>query len=913
MTGVRPIAPVCTALCGIGAALCRVALMLYPRDFRRRHGGQILSAYRAAAAREARRAGALRLAARMSADLGDVAANGVAERWLEHRKQRRTRRHAALQTPTLASRSPGVFEHMGNNFRYVRLALRALRRQPMFSVVVIGTLGIAIGANVVIFSVVKRVILDPLPYDDSGRLVWINSSHTETGFTPVSAADLADWKAASETVALMAGYMHWSYTYTEGDEPLDVASMRVGPNLFEVLDAEAHIGRVFSADDGIAGGEPVAIVAHEFWRNGLGGNPDILGKRLVLDGASHTVVGVMPAGFEFPPQTDNGFWTAIAQDPERRAERTHLVIGRLADGATIEQADAELNAIAADLGREYPDTNRLYGVQVRSAHEALIVGATGTDAILILFGAVGFLLLIACTNVTNLMLARLATRDREMSLRAALGAGKGHLVRQFMGETLLLAAAGGAVGTAIAFWGVERIRTMPQLPLDRLQQLRLDSGVLLFALLLSLAIGVGFGLLPVRRANRWAVARGLKESGAAAGTARGRRTLNSLVVTEVALSLVLLIGAGLLAKTFAELMSVDVGFGRDNLLAANVFIPDTLYPEDHQQVAFFQQAIEEIEAVPGILSAAAVSALPMEHAGIDFSLPYRVEGRPEPEGGRARAQYRVATAGYFQTMAVPLLRGRTFTDADRDDAPPVMLINETLAKREFAASNPVGESLNIPIGGAHEIIGVVRDVRHYGLSADPTPEMYIPLAQGPFGGMVIVARTASDPAAFAQPMKEAIFAVDPQQPVYAFNTMRGLLAASVAMPRLNMILSLLFAAIALLLASIGIYGVMSYAVTQRTQEIGVRMALGASATDAVRSVVGRGMGVAFVGIALGLLASVALTRLLQSQLFGVAAIDGMIFGGISGLFVAIALLASYLPARRATRVDPLVALRHGTE
>jgi putative ABC transport system permease protein len=857
----------------------------------------------------------------MAADFLDVIGAALAERWTllaRSAAKRSVATDTTIHRPSsLVSRSPGVLEQMSNGFKYFRLALRSLLRQPTFAVIVVGTLGVAIAANVVIFSIVKRIILDPLPYDDGGRLVWISSEHAETGPTRVSAADLLDWRIASKTVPQLGAFVYWSYTYTDGEEPLDVPSMRVSPNMFEVLGAVPEIGRGFSAGDGVAGTEPVALVANEFWRAELGGDPGVVGQRLVLDGTPHTVVGVMPAGFEFPPQTDNGFWTAIAWDTEaiqgRREQRSNMVIGRLADGATMEQANDELNAIAARLGQEFPDTNGPYSVRVRSAHEVLIVGEAGSDAILILFGAVGFLLLIACTNVTNLMLARLAMRDREMSLRAALGASRGHLVRQFMSETLLLAVAGGVLGTAIASMGIEGIRSMPQLPLDRLQELRLDGGVLLFTLLLTLAIGVAFGLLPARRANRWAVAGSLKESGATAGTALGRQTLNGLVAAEVAMSLVLLIGAGLLAKTFGELMKVDLGFGRDNLLAANVFIPDTLYPEDHQKTAFFRQVVEEIESVPGVLSAAAVTSLPMEYAGIDFSLPYQVVGNPEPAGGPARAQYRVASSGYFRTMAIPLLRGRTFVDADREDSPRVMVINETLAKREFGDADPVGEFMSISIGGPHEIIGVVRDVRHYGLDTDPTPEMYIPMSQNAFGGMVLVARTAGDPTTFVQPMKEAIFTVDAQQPVYAFNTMDDLVRANVSMPRLNMILSSVFAAIALLLATIGIYGVMSYAVTQRTREIGVRMALGASARDAVRAVVGRGLTVALAGIVAGLVAAVGLTRFLQSQLFGVAAIDGLVFGGISALFVAVALAASYLPARRATRVDPLVALRHEAE
>ena len=895
--------------------LCRLALRAYPREFRRRQGESLARAFADAALRAHRRGGLPALAARTAADLCDLFAGALAERWPAGRRGRRRADHGAGE-PDLEPRSPGVNETMGNLLQDFRIALRSLRRQPGFSVVVVLTLAVAIAANTVIFSVVKRVILDPLPYPDADRLVWLNSIDRDAGFSPVSAADLVDWREQVTTIQSMAAYAYWSYTYTGGEEPLDVPSMRIEPSLLSVLGATAALGRTFVAEDGVWGGEPVAVASHSFWRDELGGDPEIIGRRLVLDGEPHTIVGVMEEGFEFPPQTDNGFWTALAFDPEtiheRRAQRPYQVIGKLAAGAMREQASAELDAVAAGLAERYPTTNAGVLAQVRPAHEALVVGPAGTEAIMMLFAAVGFLLLIAGVNVANLMLARLTSRDQEMSVRAALGAGRLHLVRQLMVETLLLAGFGGALGCGLALWGIGAIRRLPQLPLARLQQLELDGTVLIFTLLLSLTAGVVFGLVPARRARRWALSGGLKQGAGTTGVAN-RRTLNALVIVEVALALVLLIGAGLMSRSFAELMAVDLGFGRDNLLAANIYIPETLYPEDHQKTAFFRQLVEQIEATPGVVSVGAVTALPMDYAGIDFSLPYEVAGRDVPAGGPPQASYRVATAGYFETMAIPLLRGRALEPRDREDSPRVMVINEALAAREFGEGNPVGESLSIPIGGPHEIIGVVRDVRHHGLGEAPVPEMYIPMPQNPFGGMVVVVRAAGDPSALAEPIRKAVLAVDPRQPVYAFNTMDELVAADVAMPRLNMILSGTFAAVALLLAAVGIYGVMSFAVSQRTREIGLRMALGARASDALRSVIGRGMATAGTGIGLGLAASFGLTRLLQSQLFGVGALDPLVFGGVSLLLAAIALLASWLPARRATRVDPLIALRHESE
>jgi putative ABC transport system permease protein len=918
-------------------------LWLYPTDFRRRHREQLLIALDDGIRRAAREAGPAAAASRAVADLLDLAFGALAMR-LQRRPARRrgaapdpatTPRRRTGSTGVRAStppatypgaarsraagpsaRPPEVLEIMSDIFGDLRLAARSLRRQPLFTLVAVLTLAVAIGANVAIFSVVKRVILDPLPYPDAGGLIAVSSEHEESGSTQVSTADLLDWREAARTVEGLAAYMYWSYTYTGGDEPLDVPGMRVSTDLFDLLRATPQRGRLFHEAEGRAGSEPVALLSDRFWRDQLGADEAVIGSRLVLDGAPHTVVGVMRPGFEFPPQTDNGFWTAMAWDADERhagrGQRNNLVIGRLAPGATLEQAGAELAAIAADLGDRYPETNGRFGVSVTSAHEALVVGPTGSNAIFMLFAGVGFLLLIACTNVTNLMLARLQARDPEMSLRAALGAGRAQLVRPFMSETLLVAAAGGGLGTLLAWWGIARFRSMPDLPLERLRELQLDPGVAMFALVLTLGVGIAFGLLPTRRAGGWAAAGGMRRSHAVAGGRRENRLLSGLVIAEVALSVVLLIGAGLLARTFAELIAVDVGFRRDGLLAANVYIPDTLYPEDHQQVAFFEEVLERVAAIPGVRSAGAVSSLPLDYAGIDFALPYRVVGQPVPREGPPRAQYRVASAGYVETMALPLLRGRTFSDADRADAPPVMLINETLARHAFDEDDPVGEKLSIAIGGEHEIVGVVRDVRHYGLDVDPVAEMYVPLAQDPFGGMVIVLRGEGDAAAFVQPVKEAIYAVDARQPVYAFHTMDALVAANVAFARLNMLLSLLFAGIALLLAALGIYGVMAYAVTRRTREIGVRMALGATAADARRVVVGGGMKMALAGMALGIVAAAALTRLVRSQLYGVDAFDLTVFGGISLLFGAIALLSSYLPARRATRVDPLVALRRDT-
>lgn len=889
------------------AAACRLAVLLYPERFRRRHGDQLVAVTRQALRGRRSSRGVPTALWGAVADVADVAAGGIAERFLAPKPK---------LDPRANSRSPGVVERMSQFFAEFRFSLRSLLRQPTFTAVCVLTLGIAIGANVVIFSIVKRVLLDPLPYRGADRLVWINTEHEETGFERVSAADLADWRAAVEQIDDMAGYMYWSYTFAEGDEPLDVPSMRVGPNLFSVLGVEAAVGRTFTAEDGIAGGEPVAIVSDWFWRAELGGDADVVGRRLVLDGAPHTVVGVMPPDFAFPPDVRNGFWTAIASDSETihesREVRSQMVIGRLADGASITAAERELDAVAAALAEEYPDTNGAYGTRVRSAHEMLVVGSAGSDAIWTLFAGVGFLLLIACTNVTNLMLARLSSRDREMSVRAALGAGRGHLVRQFMSETLVLAAAGGALGTLIAAGGIRQVRAMPHLPLSRLQELRIDGGVLLFALGLTLLIGVVFGLLPARRAGSAEVAESLRRSDSGAGGGRGRR-LDALVIAEVALALVLLIGAGLLARTFGELMSIDVGFRRDNLLAANVYIPDAVYPEDHQKAAFFNAVIAEIESTPGVVAAAAVTSLPMEYAGIDFSLPYSVVGRDADDETPPRAQYRAATPGYFEAMGIPLQRGRGFTDADRADGRRVMLINDTLARLEFAGADPIGASLRIAIGGPHEVIGVVRDVRHYGLGQEPEPEMYIPMAQNPFGGMVVVARTASDPAGFTDAVTRAVLKVDPRQPVYAFNTMEELVSQNVSFPRLNMILSVTFAGVALLLAAVGIYGVMSYAVARRTREIGVRRALGARRSDALRSILGRGLAQTLIGIGFGLLGALLLTRWLQSQLFGVTALDPTVFLGVPVVFLAVALLATYLPARRATKVDPLIALRHDEE
>ncbi|OLE96947.1 MAG: hypothetical protein AUG75_14115 [Cyanobacteria bacterium 13_1_20CM_4_61_6] len=653
------------------------------------------------------------------------------------------------------------------------------------------------------------------------------------------------------------------------------------------------------------------MLSRAFWERHFGGAPSIIGRTIQLDAQPYTVVGIMAANFDFPPSDHIDIWTPLSFDPNdahgrSRKARSLSVVGRLASGVPREQAQREMSLIASRLGATYPDSNAGWGARVIFAQEQLVT--TVRPALLLITAAVGFLLLIVCANVANLLLARISSRRTELAVRAALGAGRGQLVRQVLAESFVLSGIGGALGVLVAWAGVRFVHALPEGSLPRMNDVRLDAGVLLFAVVMSLVVALIFGLVPALQASR----AGLRDTVSAFGTTTavsGTRVLSALIVVEVALALVLLVGAGLMTRSFAQLMRVAPGFEPSNLLAVQVYLPQTKYKDAASRMRFYKEALGRIDGLPGVRSAAAVSALPMYPVGIDFALPFTIEGKAAPTNGEEpRADIRIATPRYFETMKIPMVKGRSIDERDLPGRPGAMVINETMARRYFPGEDPIGRVVKNPHGTA-EVVGISGDVKHYGLDGGPRAELFMPAWQQPLNGMAFVVRTASDPTNFIEPIRRSIAAIDAEQPIFDSSAMVDVVARSVFLPRISMVLLATFAALALVLAVVGIFGVVSYSVAERTREIGVRMALGANAGDTLRLVLGRSMALVAAGTVVGLIAAVALTRAITGLLYEVSPLDPIVFVGVSIVLAAAGLLASVIPARRATRVDPLVALR----
>jgi putative ABC transport system permease protein len=709
----------------------------------------------------------------------------------------------------------------------------------------------------------------------------------------------------------MAAFRQLRYAFAGDGVPLNVPSVRATPNLFTMLGVNAIAGRTFLPEEGTPGADRVAVLSRAFWERHFGGSPSAIGRRIQLDAVPYTIVGVMPASFDFPPSGNVDIWTPLAFDPNdghgrSRKARSLNVVGRLADGTPSEQAQREMTVIASRLATTYPDSNTGWGARVVAVQEQLVT--TVRPALLMISAAVGFLLLIVCVNVANLILARLSSRRGEIAVRAALGAGRMQLVRQVLTESFVLSAIGGALGLLVAWAGVRLVHTLPEGSLPRMNDVRLDGGVLMFALVTSVVVALVFGLVPAVQASR----AGLRDTmNAFSGATRhsGGRLLNALVVIEVALALMLLVGAGLMTRSFAQLMRVSPGFEPNNLLAVQIYLPQAKYKTGIDRTRFYMSAISRVGALPGVVSAAGVSALPMYPVGIDFALPFTIDGHAAPANGEEpRADIRTATPGYFETMKIALLKGRLIDDRDRQGAPGTIVINETMARRYFGGEDPIGQVVQNPHGKG-EVVGVVGDVKHYGLDGGPRAELFMPAWQSPLNGMALVVRTQSDPKGFVDSIRREILSIDAEQPIYAASPMVDVVSRSVFLPRISMLLLGAFALSALLLAIVGIYGVVSYTVTQRTRELGVRMALGADARATLRLVLGKSRLLVGGGTLCGLVASVAITRVIAGLLYDVSPLDPMVFAGVSLLLATAGFAASLIPARRATRVDPIEALR----
>ncbi|MBI3403609.1 MAG: ABC transporter permease [Acidobacteria bacterium] len=801
---------------------------------------------------------------------------------------------------------------MGNLLGDFRYALRSLLRQPTFTAVAVLTLVLGIGMNTAIFSVIKAVLLNQLPYQDPDRLVvlWEQSP---TGATDlVAPLTYVDWKNESKALQSLAAYRSLRYAFAGDGQPLDVPSVRATPNVFSLLRATPLLGRAFLQEEGEPGADHVAILSQAFWERHFGGSPSVIGRKIQLDAQPYTVVGVMPAVFDFPPSGNIDVWTPLSFDPNdqhgrSRKARSLNVVGRLADGTSFEQAQREMTLVASRLATTYPDSNAGWGARVIAAQEQLVT--TVRPALALISAAVGFLLLIVCANVANLILARLSSRQTEIAVRAALGAGRWQLVRQVMAESFLLAGIGGTLGLFVAWAGVRFVHALPEGSLPRMNDVRLDGGVLLFALGISVMVALIFGLVPALQASRSGMRDTMRAFSGTTNRSAGTRLLGALVVVEVALALTLLVAAGLMTRSFAQLMRVSPGFEPNNLLAVQIYLPTTKYKNAVERTRFYMDALHRVGALPGVTSAAGVSALPMYPVGIDYALPFTIDGQAPPTNGEEpRADIRVASPGYFETMKMALRKGRFINDHDLPGLPGVVVINETMARRYFGGEDPIGKIVRNPHGRG-EVVGVVGDVKHYGLDGGPRAELFMPAWQQPLNGMALVVRTTADPKSYVESIRREILAVDAEQPIFDVSTMVDVVSRSVFLPRISMVLLGAFAVSALLLAVVGIYGVVSYSVTQRTRELGVRMALGADAGATLRLVLGRSMMLVGGGAALGIVLSVAVTRAMGVLLYNISPFDPVVFAGVSALLVAAGLVASIVPALRATRVDPIVALR----
>jgi putative ABC transport system permease protein len=785
-----------------------------------------------------------------------------------------------------------------------------LLKKPGFALIAIITLALGIGANTAIFSVINTVLLKTLPYPNGERLVAVWDKLIKVDQVELSPREIADLRECSRAFAQLAASERANLNLTGNGDPVRLEGQAVTANLFPVLGVAPLLGRTFTAEEDKANAR-VAVLSYGLWQKRLGGKPDAVGKTILLDGKNYEVIGVMPSEFQFPPPGTNSkpgeIWVPRSLETETRLDAHNLfTLGQLKSGATFAQARAEFDGIARQ--REQEDSRRK-GTGFNLVPLQAQVGRQLRPALLILAGAVGFVLLIACANVANLLLASASARQKEISIRLAMGASRGRIVRQLLTESLLLSLVGGGLGLLLAVWGSEAIRVRGADQIPRADQITVDGTVLGFTLLLSVLTGAIFGLAPALQSSRADLNATLKEGGRS-GAGGGRHRLRSaLVVAEVALSLMLLVGAGLLIKNFWQLLHVDPGFNPQNLLIVELSLTSERYEKEPQQLAFYQQLLERVSTLPGVQVAAIVNHPPLSgRRGINV---FKVEGRPEPKDMKDTplADFRVISPGYFQMMSIPVLEGHAFSSADAKDAPQTVIVNRAFAERYWPGENPVGRRLGVD-GDWKTVIGVVGDIHQSGLDQEAAPHVYAPFLQMPVRRSGLLLRTSVDPLSLVAAVHNQVQAIDPAQPIYNVHTMEELIAGSMAQRRLNLVLLAVFAATALLLAAVGIYGVISYSVTQRVQEIGIRMALGARSADVLRLVVKQGMTPVAIGIAAGIVGALALNRVMSNLLYEASANDPWTFAAIALLLTVVALVACYVPARRATKVDPMIALRY---
>ncbi|HYL61709.1 MAG TPA: ABC transporter permease [Candidatus Methylomirabilis sp.] len=796
----------------------------------------------------------------------------------------------------------------------VRCGFRMLRNNASFAIIAVLTLGLGIGANTAIFSVVHAVLLSPLPYDHPERIMLLLESNPSKGFPQFAVAppNYMDWRNTTKSFEAMASIERRAFNFTGGTEPERLTGARVGASFFSVFGAKPALGRDFVPEDDLQGTASVVVLSYGLWTRHFGSDPQIIGKSLTLDSHSYRVIGIMRSDFQFPRGIELWLPSEFTNDdlgPGARGAHYLRVVARLKPEVNLQQAQAEMEGLSKRLEQQYPRTNAGWTARVVSLNQATVGDVRRT--LLILFGAVGFLLLIACANVANLLLARASARQKEFAIRYSLGAARLRIARQLLTESIVLSGIAGAFGLLLAEWAIRALRALPPSNLPRATAIQLDWTVLGFTAGIAVLTGAIFGLAPALHITRAAPSETLKEGGRASSAGR-HGVRSALVVLETTLALVLLVGSGLLLKSFLRLQSVDLGFQSKNILTGNVVLPSSKYSTPEQRVQFYQQVADRMQSVPGVGHFALASGDPIEGENYSFAFATKELEALAP-ADQPSAGYYMVSPSYFKTLGIPLLAGRTFTREDSANSPPVAIISQMVARRFFPDRNPIGQQIFIGAGPGkvwREIVGVVGDVKDEDPGEEGSLTLYAPFTQMAWDSMTLFLRADGDVSQMAGTMRSAVMAVDKDQPVADLATGDELMSRAVAQPQLRTLLLGLFAGLALVLASLGIYGVMSSAVAQRTQEIGVRMALGAERRSVLQMVLGQGLRLTLAGIVLGTAGAIGLTGLMKSLLFHVKPTDPATFVAVTLFLLAVALLAIYIPARRATHVDPVVALRY---